>query len=81
VTGGASTAKEFRTWRASVIAAVDEVTAVLGDARAVCRVSYIHADVLKRFASGTLDDIDSRKTGRSAADAPLLDTDERVLLA
>jgi DNA topoisomerase-1 len=103
VTGGGYTAKDFRTWSGSVIAAaclrdcerpesetglkqsivaaVDEVAGVLGNTRAVCRASYIHPDVLEAFTSGTLEAVDLRKTGLSAADAKLLDPDERFLLA
>jgi DNA topoisomerase-1 len=103
VTGGGYTAKDFRTWSGSVIAAaylrdtevpesetaikkrivaaVDEVAAVLGNTRAVCRASYIHPDVLHAFESGTLKMVDLRKTGLAATDATLLDPDERFLLA
>jgi len=103
VTGGGYTAKDFRTWSGSVIAAaflrdaerpesetgrkkcivaaVDEVAGVLGNTRAVCRASYIHPDVFDAFTSGTLQRVDLRKVGLSAADAKLLDVDERFLLA
>lgn len=103
VTGGGYTAKDFRTWSGSVIAAaylrdqvrpesetdqkkcivaaVDEVAGVLGNTRAVCRASYIHPDVLEAFTSGRLEGVDLRKTGLSAADAKVLDPDERFLLA
>ena len=103
VTSGGYTAKDFRTWSGSVIAAaclhdcerpeseagqkhcivaaVDEVAAVLGNTRAVCRASYIHPDVLEAFTSGRLERVDLRKVGLSAADAKLLDADERFLLA
>jgi DNA topoisomerase-1 len=103
VTGGGYTAKDFRTWSGSVIAAaslrdfdrpdseaetkkcivaaVDEVAELLGNTRAVCRASYIHPDVLDAFTSGTLEAVDLRKVGLSAADAKLLDADERFLLA
>jgi DNA topoisomerase-1 len=103
VTGGGYTAKDFRTWSGSVlaaaclretehpesetacnkciVAAVDEVAGLLGNTRAVCRSSYIHPDVLEAFSAGTLCQVDLRKTGVSAADAKLLDADERFLLA
>jgi DNA topoisomerase-1 len=103
VTGGGYTAKDFRTWSGSVIAAaslracerpesetgqkqcivaaVDEVAGVLGNTRAVCRASYIHPAVLEAFTSGTLEAVDLRNAGLSAADAKLLDADERFLLA
>ncbi len=103
VTGGGYTAKDFRTWSGSVIAAaflrdverpesesgqkkcivaaIDEVAGILGNTRAVCRASYIHPDVLDAFTNGTLEMVDLRKTGVSAADAKLLDPDERFLLA
>lgn len=103
ITGGGFTAKDFRTWSGSVIAAaylrdaerpdsetaqkkcivtaVDEVAGVLGNTRTVCRASYIHPHVLEAFTSGRLETVDLRKTGVSAADAKLLDPDERFLLA
>lgn len=103
VTGGGYTAKDFRTWSGSVIAAaylrdverpesataqkkcivaaVDAVAGVLGNTRAVCRASYIHPVVFDAFTSGRLERVDLRKTGVSAADAKLLDPDERYLLA
>ncbi|HET9659314.1 MAG TPA: hypothetical protein VFP05_03225 [Thermomicrobiales bacterium] len=103
ITGGGYTAKDFRTWSGSVIAAeclrhakppeseatakkeivaaIDEVAGVLGNTRAVCRASYIHPAVLNAFESGTLGAVDLRKTGLSAADLSLLDSDERFLLA
>lgn len=52
--------------------------------RATCcwlPASHIHSGVLDAFTSGRLERIDIRKTGVSAADAKLLDPDERVLLA
>jgi DNA topoisomerase-1 len=103
VTGGGYTAKDFRTWSGSVIAAarlrdteapdsktaakksivaaVDEVAAVLGNTRAVCRASYIHPAVLDAFESGTLGTVDLRKARLSRGDAASLDADERFLLA
>ncbi len=103
VTSGGYTAKDFRTWSGSVIAAaclrdcdrpetesgqkkcivaaVDEVARILGNTRAICRASYIHPDVLNAFTSGTLEAVDLRKVGLSAADTKLLDADERFLLA
>lgn len=103
VTGGGYTAKDFRTWRGSVIAAaflrdgdapeseqvasrranaaVDEVAAVLRNTRAVCRASYIHPIVLEMFTSGRLEEVDLRNVGLPAADAKLLDGDERYVLA
>jgi DNA topoisomerase-1 len=103
VTGGGYTAKDFRTWSGSVIAAarlrdteapdsktaakksivaaVDEVAAVLGNTRAVSRASYIHPAVLDAFESGTLGTVDLRKARLSRGDAASLDADERFLLA
>jgi DNA topoisomerase-1 len=103
VTGGGFTAKDFRTWSGSVMAAtylrgierpvsevaikhalvqaIDVVAGTLGNTRTVCRKSYIHPAVLDAFANGTLDAVDRRRTGVSAAEAKLLDPDERFLLA
>ncbi len=103
VAGGQYSAKDFRTWSGSVlaaarlrdagapasdtemkhhiVAAIDEVAGRLGNTRAVCRASYIHPIVLEAFASGTLNEVDLRRSGLSPSDRTLLDADERFLLA
>lgn len=70
------TAKDFRTWMASLLAAVwlsrqappanpraagrlvrhclTEVSAALGNTVAVCRKSYVHPELIRAFAAGTL---------------------------
>ena len=76
ITSQAFTAKDFRTWWATVLAvaalrefrtahtktqaeknvlvALDAVSGVLGNTRAVCRKSYVHPGVVECYASGSM---------------------------
>ena len=75
-TGAEATAKTFRTWGATVLAAeilaaedtptsdaqgarlvnaaIDQVSARLGNTRTVCRSSYVHPTVIASYLDGTL---------------------------
>jgi len=93
VTGAEFSAKDFRTWAATVIAsrelegmevsdanvlaAVDRVAEELGNTRAVCRASYIHPHVTEGFLDGSLHRYAARVHPKSSGG---LRSDERLLL-
>ena len=87
VSGDDFTAKDFRTWsgtvlaawalqelgefgsktqaKRQVVAAVESVSAELGNTPAVCRRCYIHPEVLDAHLDGTLGDVLGKKTART----------------
>jgi DNA topoisomerase-1 len=87
VSGGDFTAKDFRTWsgtvlaawalqglgefdsktqaKRQVVAAVESVSAELGNTPAVCRRGYIHPEVLDAHLDGTLGEVLGQKTART----------------
>ena len=100
IAGEEFTAKDFRTWAGTTlaaralrdlgpaatktqlqkhtVAAIDQVAAVLGNTRAVCRASYVHPAVLAGYEDGTLHAF----VPSPEAEAPAgLDDDERWVLA
>ena len=99
-TGIDATAKTFRTWTASVLAAsllapepvpesergraqvlnevIDEVAGTIGNARAVCRASYIHPVVMESWSA---DELNGRWTSGPSRRAGGLEVDERRFLA
>jgi DNA topoisomerase-1 len=90
-TGIDATAKTFRTWGATLLAAQEltvepppklndalrPVADALGNTLAVCKASYVHPSILKRFEDGSL--VDEWNAGPSRA-ANHLTADERRLL-
>jgi DNA topoisomerase-1 len=62
--------------KASIVAAIDDVAARLGNTRAVCRSAYIHPAVLLGYESGELCLFNCDDEGN-----PGLDADERWVLA
>lgn len=95
VTGAEFSAKDFRTWAATVIAArellemdvseanvvaaVDVVASELGNTRAVCRASYIHPQTIEGFLDGTLHRYASRHATNGNGSRGLR-ADERFVL-
>lgn len=93
ITGAEFSAKDFRTWAATVIAArelremeiseknvvavVDVVAGELGNTRAVCRASYIHPETIAGFLDGTLHTYAAHAHPR---DGGRLRADERFVL-
>ncbi len=87
VSGSDFTAKDFRTWagtvlaawalqelgefgsetqaKRQVVAAVESVSAELGNTPAVCRRCYVHPDVLDAHLDGTLGEVLGQKTARA----------------
>jgi DNA topoisomerase-1 len=90
-TGIDATAKTFRTWGATLLAAQEltvepppklndalrPVADALGNTLAVCKASYVHPTVIKRFEEGSL--VDAWNAGPSRG-ANHLSADERRLL-
>jgi DNA topoisomerase-1 len=65
-----------------VLTSIDAVAGVLGNTRAVCRKSYIHPGVMDACATGTIEQMLSRRTrsrrGLSADECSVLSVLERV---
>jgi DNA topoisomerase-1 len=64
---------------ATVVAAIDEVAAELGNTRAVARNSYVHPDVVSGYLDGTLSKICRQRSNGSRVRG--LDADERLVLS
>jgi DNA topoisomerase-1 len=89
-TGVDATAKTFRTWGATLMAAQNLLTAdtlnnglrpvaeALGNTLAVCKSSYVHPTVIKRYEDGSLPE---RWAAGPSRGANKLSADERRLLA
>jgi DNA topoisomerase-1 len=93
ITGAEFSAKDFRTWAGTVIAArelrtmeisernvvaaVDVVAGELGNTRAVCRASYVHPETIAGFLDGSLHEYASRVSPRTSSG---LRSDERFVL-
>jgi DNA topoisomerase-1 len=102
ITSQAFTAKDFRTWWATVLAvaalrefrtahtktqaeknvlvALDAVSGVLGNTRAVCRKSYVHPGVVECYASGSMFKVLGRSSRASANKIAGLSADEVALV-
>lgn len=101
MTSQAFTAKDFRTWWATVLAvaalrefrtahtktqteknvlvALDAVSGVLGNTRAVCRKSYVHPGVVECYANGSMCKVLGRSS-RASNKMPGLSADEVALV-
>ncbi|WP_439817890.1 DNA topoisomerase IB [Zavarzinia sp. CC-PAN008] len=96
------TAKQFRTWAGTVLAAtalarepaptsaraaartvnavLDQVSARLGNTRAVCRRCYVHPAVIEHYTDGTLAQ-GLAQARRKRPRSPAYDSDEAMILA
>jgi DNA topoisomerase I len=104
ITGADFTAKDFRTWAGTVLAArglhklptprskteakrhlvqaIDDVAAVLGNTRAVCKKCYIHPGVMDAYLDGSLSASFQRHSGKQRpAGLKRLRSEEAALLA
>ena len=63
---------------ATVVAAIDEASALLNNTRTVCRAHYVHPDVVDGYTSGQLGEF---LQGRTMRRTKWLSVDERLLLA
>jgi DNA topoisomerase I len=102
ITNQAFTAKDFRTWWATVLAvaalrefrtahtktqaeknvlvALDAVSGVLGNTRAVCRKSYVHPGVVECYANGSMFKVLGRSSRAAANRIARLSADEVALV-
>ncbi len=107
ITGQEFTAKDFRTWagtmlaarelrqmelgataketKSNILMAVDKVSDLLNNTRAVCRKYYVHPTILETYAAGTLHNIlaDSNGTGKRSTGERTpgqLDKDEQAIV-
>ena len=104
ITGRQVTAKDFRTWagttlaattlrslgpstsekqaKASVVAAVDQISKRLGNTRAVCRKYYVHPAILEAYLEGvTIPPTPEMRQLRSAGGRAALPRDEVAVVA
>lgn len=77
--GELGSAGSERERQAHIVCAIDAVAARLGNTRTVCRAAYIYPSLLERYADGSWPG--TPDLAPAPADLPLLDVDERRLLA
>jgi len=103
ITGAEFTAKDFRTWagtvlaalaldafeefdseaqaKRNVVAAIEEIAGQLGNTPAVCRMCYVHPDILNAYLDGELSGVLRREIDESVrAEFADLTTEEVLVL-
>ncbi len=74
-------AEDEKTARSNIVRAVKKVAEELGNTPAVCRGSYIHPNVIKRYEAGiTLDHFSPRKSRKVRRIVSKLEPEESALL-